>query len=195
MFSLQAQQAFSFYTKQGAGGGSLSGIKLLESISTEQLEEQPQNLKLLLLGFFFSLQELRFLTWPMLFLHRRVGFAVSVLGEQPLLSAGQGDSSKRHLQMQQSLCWAHLIHMLCRKKSPDRFLHIPGWAQRKSGGSWRSPAAPSLLCLEERVWASGHNWHCRKLSICYQLSSDSVSATKCLGECFRTNHTFCFAGD
>lgn len=117
----------------------------------------------------------------MLFLHRRVGFAVSVLGEQPLLSAGQGDSSKRHLQMQQSLCWAHLIHMLCRKKSPGRFLHIPGWAQRKSGGSWRSPAAPSLLCLEERVWASGHNWHCRKLSICYQLSSDSVSATKCLG--------------
>lgn len=32
---------------------------------------------------FFSLQELRFLTWPMLFLHRRVGFAVPVLGEQP----------------------------------------------------------------------------------------------------------------
>ena len=51
MFSLQAKQTFSFYTKQRTGGGSLSGIKLPESISTEKLEEQPQNLKLLLLGF------------------------------------------------------------------------------------------------------------------------------------------------
>lgn len=61
MFSLQAQQAFSFYTKQGTGGGSLSAIKLLESISTEQLEEQPQNLKLLLLGFFAACRSSGFL--------------------------------------------------------------------------------------------------------------------------------------
>lgn len=104
MFSLQAQQAFFFYTKQGIGGGSLSGIKLLESISTEQLEEQAQNLKLLLLGFFQPAgAQVSYLTNAFSSQESRVCSACP-WGAAQLLSAGQGDSSMRHLQMQQSLC-------------------------------------------------------------------------------------------
>lgn len=88
-------------------------------------------------------------------------------GAAPLLSAGQEDSSMRHLQMQQSLCWTHLIHILCRQNIPERFLHIAGWPRRKSGRCWRSPAAPSFLCLEERVWTSDHPWPCRDLLCLY----------------------------
>lgn len=167
MFSLQAQQAFFFYTKQGTGGGSLSGIKLLESISTEQLEDQPQNLKLLLLGFFSaSGAQVSYLTNAFSSQEGRVCSACP-WGAAPLLSAGQEDSSMRHLQMQQSLCWTHLIHILCRQNMPERFLHIAGWPRRKSGRCWRSPAAPSLLCLEERVWTSDHPWPCRDLLCLY----------------------------
>lgn len=59
------------------------------------------------------------------------------------------DRSMRHFQMQQSLCWAHF-----RQNHPDRFLHVAGWAQRKVGRCWRSSLAPSLLCVEGKVWAS-----------------------------------------
>lgn len=165
MFSLQAQQAFSFCTKQGTGGGSLSGIKLLESISTEQLEKQPQNLKLLLLGFFFQPAgaQVSYLTNAFSSQESRV-YSACPWGAAITFCKARGQQHEAPPNAAKSLLrLSHLIHMLCRQNSPERFLQIAGWARRKLGRSWRSPAAPSSLCLEERVWTSDHHWPCRDL--------------------------------
>ena len=60
------------------------------------------------------------------------------------------DSSTRHLQTLQSLCWACPIHMLCRQNGPDRFLCFAGWAQRKTGHLKNL----CLFCVWGWIWAS-----------------------------------------
>lgn len=191
MFSLQAKQTFSFCTKQRTGGGSLSGIKLPENISTEWLEEQPQNLKLLLLGFSSHHRSSDFFSDQCFFFPGEQGLQCPFSGAA-ITFCRAGDSSTRHLQMQQSFCWACPIHMLCRQNGPHRFLCIARWAQRKAG-SWGNVLHPQfVLCGGTDL--GFYHWPCRGLlSICTQLSSDS--AINCWWECVRTNNAFYFAGN
>lgn len=183
----------SFYTKQRTGGSSLSGIKLPESISTEQLEEQPQNLKLLLLSFSSPCRSSGFFPDQSFFFPGEQGCRACPWGAG-ITFCRAGDSSMRHLQMQQSLCWAHFIHMLCRQNGLDRFLRIAGWAQRKVSGS-RGSCLPPQFALCGGKGLGFYHWPCRDLhSVCTQLSSDPASATHCLWKCFGTNHAFYFAG-
>lgn len=191
MFSLQAKQTFSFCTKQRTGGGSLSGIKLPENISTEQFGNSHRILNYCYWAFPRTTgAQVSFLTNAFSSQESR-GCSASSWGAAITFRRAR-DSSTRHLQMQQSFCWACPIHILCRQNGPHRFLCIAGWAQREAG-SWGSVLHPQFI-LCGGIDLGFYHWPRRGLlSICSQLSSDS--ATNCWQECARTINAFYFAGD
>lgn len=174
MFSLQAKQTFSFYTKQRTGGGSLSGIKLPESISTEQLEEQPQNLKLLLLGFSSPHRSSGFFPDQCFFFPGEQGLQCLSLGSSNYLLQSEGQQHEAPSNAAQPLLSLPRLHALQTKWSRQVPLHCR-MSPKKSWGIPRKLSAPRFaLC--GGTYLGFYHWPCRNLlSICTLLLTGNVS--------------------
>lgn len=146
MFSLQAKQTFSFCTKQRTGGGSLSGIKLPDNISTEWLEEQPQNLKLLLLGFSSHHRSSGFFSDQCFFFPGEQGLQCPFSGSSNYLIQSKGQQHKAPSNAAELLLSLPHPHALQTEWSP----HVPLHCRMSPKKSWilRKCSAP-LVCS---VW-------------------------------------------
>lgn len=185
----------SFYTKQRIGGSSLSGIKLPESISTEQLEEQPENLKLLLLSFSSLCRSSGFFPDECFFFPGEQGLQCLSLGSRNYLLQSRGQQHEAPSNAAEPLLTPPHPHALHTKWSRE----VPPHCRMSPKKSFRIPrelSAPPVCS----VWRKGFGLlplTLQRSPLCThsQLSSDSASATHCLWKCFRTNHAFYFSGD
>lgn len=144
----------SFYTKQRIGGSSLSGIKLPESISTEQLEEQPENLKLLLLSFSSPCRSSGFFPDQCFFFPGEQGLQCLSLGSRNYLLQSRGQQHEAPSNAAEPLLTPPHPHALQTKWSREVPLHCRMSPKKSFRIPRKLSAPPSLLCVEERVWAS-----------------------------------------
>lgn len=156
----------SFYTKQRIGGSSLSGIKLPESISTEQLEEQPENLKLLLLSFSSPCRSSGFFPDQCFFFPGEQGLQCLSLGSRNYLLQSRGQQHEAPSNAAEPLLTPPHPHALQTKWSREVPLHCR-MSPKKSFRIPRKLSAPPQFALCGGKGLGFYHWPCRDLlSVC-----------------------------